>query len=633
MTSQRTQGRPRAVKNILGDKVTAMTAAISILAALNEAQRSGKGQHLQIAMIDAVAYYLMPDTASRHTYLPHDAGIAPSMNTLEPFQTADGYITIAPLTDKHWTAILKAVGHPEWFEGDEPRPDRVRRSIKSLITLFPTQPSAYWLERIEAADVPCGPVNDYDSIWTDPQFVANETFFEYEHPKAGRVRAVRLARAILAHRARAVASSAGPGPAHRRNSRRVRIRRPRDFSIESESDRQLNCRSISRALTLTILAATIAILDGCATRQKAPTLPPLVVKAVPSAQPTATGAAVGTHSPFAITTGLDGNLWFTEFQGDGIGQMTPYGATRRFPIDPDGFAERITAGPDGAVWFTDTVGNRIGRVAPDGKIAYVKLPHSDSGPAGITLGPDGNLWFSEHSGDRIGRLSTIGTLTEIGRPKGTGPSEIVAGSDGNLWLAESKVNRIARVTISGNVKEYQLPTPDSVPAMMALGADGNVWFSEAKARKIGRITPGGYITEVAMPADAVPFGIASGQDKNLWITVVRAPQIYRLTPKGDFTAFPLPEKSMAIFITAGPDGNLWFTDPNGKIGRLTTAGDVKEFVYSNPYSDEQASDHRSRLTVDAASVPFAEFCAISALSHEPKRCARLDSGISAAREN
>lgn len=191
MISQRTQGRPRAVKNILGDKVTAMTAAISILAALNEAQRSGRGQHLKIAMIDAVAYYLMPDTASRHTYLPDQRGVAPSMNTLEPFQTADGFITIAPLTDKHWAAILGAVGHPEWFAGEEPRPERVRRSIKKLIELFPSQPSAYWLERIEAADVPCGPVNDYDSIWTDPQFVANQTFLEYEHPKAGRVRAVR----------------------------------------------------------------------------------------------------------------------------------------------------------------------------------------------------------------------------------------------------------------------------------------------------------------------------------------------------------------------------------------------------------------------------------------------------------
>jgi crotonobetainyl-CoA:carnitine CoA-transferase CaiB-like acyl-CoA transferase len=39
--------------------------------------------------------------------------------------------------------------------------------------------------------VPCGPVNDFDTIWSDPQFVANETFFEYEHPQAGRVRAVR----------------------------------------------------------------------------------------------------------------------------------------------------------------------------------------------------------------------------------------------------------------------------------------------------------------------------------------------------------------------------------------------------------------------------------------------------------
>jgi crotonobetainyl-CoA:carnitine CoA-transferase CaiB-like acyl-CoA transferase len=191
MISQRTQGRPRAVKNIIADKVTAMTAAISILAALNEAQRSGHGQHLKIAMIDAVAYYLMPDAATRHTYLPDKRGVPPSMNTLEPFQTADGFITIAPLTDKHWTAMLERIGHPEWFHGDEPRPERVKRSIKSLITLFPTKPSAYWLEKIEAADVPCGPVNDFDTIWTDPQFVANETFFEYEHPQAGWVRAVR----------------------------------------------------------------------------------------------------------------------------------------------------------------------------------------------------------------------------------------------------------------------------------------------------------------------------------------------------------------------------------------------------------------------------------------------------------
>lgn len=190
MASQKTQGRPRAVKNIIADKVTALTAAFTIAAALNAA-RDGVGQHIELSMMDAVAYYLMGDTMSRRTFLPDQPGTPPSMGTLEPFQTADGYITIAPLTDHHWRSLLEAVGHPQWFEGPEPRSERVRRSIKSLIELFPSRPSAYWLETIEKADVPCGPVNDYDTIWSDPQFIVNETFFEYDHPRAGRVRAVR----------------------------------------------------------------------------------------------------------------------------------------------------------------------------------------------------------------------------------------------------------------------------------------------------------------------------------------------------------------------------------------------------------------------------------------------------------
>src|SRR5215831_3864175 len=60
MITQRTQGRPRAVKNIIADKVTGMTAAIAILAALHEVQAGAeKGKHIEIAMIDAAAYYLM----------------------------------------------------------------------------------------------------------------------------------------------------------------------------------------------------------------------------------------------------------------------------------------------------------------------------------------------------------------------------------------------------------------------------------------------------------------------------------------------------------------------------------------------------------------------------------------------
>ena len=114
--------------------------------------------------------------------------------------------------------------------------------------------------------------------------------------------------------------------------------------------------------------------------------------------------------------------------------------------------------------------------------------------------------------------------------------------------------------------------PHSQPAMMTLGADGNVWFTQPQADKIGRITPDGYVTEFPLPAAGVPLGIASGVDKNLWVTVIRAQVIYRVTPNGEFTAFPMPANSMATFITAAPDGTLWFTEPNGKVGRLTTDG-------------------------------------------------------------
>ncbi|HVN63534.1 MAG TPA: hypothetical protein VMT58_02770, partial [Candidatus Binataceae bacterium] len=143
--------------------------------------------------------------------------------------------------------------------------------------------------------------------------------------------------------------------------------------------------------------AALAAVSGCSSQNPAPeaSKAATVAKAPP----------LGAHAPYAITAGLDGDLWFTEYQGDGIGRITPYGETKRFPIGEDSFAERIAAGPDGAIWFTDTTTNRIGRVDSEGKTTYVTLPHPNSAPVGITSGPDGNLWFTEHSGDRVGRLA------------------------------------------------------------------------------------------------------------------------------------------------------------------------------------------------------------------------------------
>src|SRR5206468_208427 len=66
----------------------------------------------------------------------------------------------------------------------------------------------------------------------------------------------------------------------------------------------------------------------------------------------------------------------------------------------------ITAGPDGNLWFTEANGNKLGRIrsTPKHKLAEFAIPTANSDPEGITAGPDGNLWFTEEGGNNIGQL-------------------------------------------------------------------------------------------------------------------------------------------------------------------------------------------------------------------------------------
>jgi hypothetical protein len=81
------------------------------------------------------------------------------------------------------------------------------------------------------------------------------------------------------------------------------------------------------------------------------------------------------------------------------------GTITEYPIPTaDNSPFGITAGPDGNLWFTERGSNKIGRITTSGNITEFTLPTPRSGLFGITAGPDGNLWFTEASGDKIGRL-------------------------------------------------------------------------------------------------------------------------------------------------------------------------------------------------------------------------------------
>jgi crotonobetainyl-CoA:carnitine CoA-transferase CaiB-like acyl-CoA transferase len=185
-------GQPAAVKMALADKVSGMTAALAVVSALHAARARGVGQYIRVPMMEAMMAFAANDTIYGYTFLPEEEykRQAPKSTTLDPFRTADGWITIAPFTDPQYQRMCEAVGHPEWWNDVPDRTERARGIMRGLAKLFPERPTEHWLPILEKADVPCGPVHSYETLFQDDEIVANESFQVYEHPAAGKVRTV-----------------------------------------------------------------------------------------------------------------------------------------------------------------------------------------------------------------------------------------------------------------------------------------------------------------------------------------------------------------------------------------------------------------------------------------------------------
>ena len=282
-----------------------------------------------------------------------------------------------------------------------------------------------------------------------------------------------------------------------------------------------------------------------------------------------------------ITSGPDGNLWFTEAVGNRIARITTNGVVTEFSNGISNGAEPygITAGPDGNLWFTEPSADQIGRITVNGTVTeFSNGITARSYAEGIVAGPDGNVWFAETQKKKIGRITPSGAVTEFSNGISSYPVDITAGPDGNLWFTESAA--LARITPSGTVTEFSSGlSPGADPFYITSGPDGNLWFTEQYGNRIGRITTAGTITEFSsgISPSAGPWAIVAGADGNLWFTEVSgsASRIGRITPAGTITEFSsgIGALSGPVGIAAGSDGNLWFTEttmPNfgNKIGRV-----------------------------------------------------------------
>jgi crotonobetainyl-CoA:carnitine CoA-transferase CaiB-like acyl-CoA transferase len=193
------QERPRLVRTILPDKLTGIVAAQAITAALLARERTGQGQHVRLAMLDAVVAFLWGSDMGSQTFVGDELPQQEAASFIDLiYQTADDYISAAVQTDREWAALTRALDRAAWL--DDPRfktPALRQKHINERLAMIQqvllTRPAAEWLERLTAEGVPCAPVLSRSRMIQHPQVIANGIVVETEHHQAGRLRQARPA--------------------------------------------------------------------------------------------------------------------------------------------------------------------------------------------------------------------------------------------------------------------------------------------------------------------------------------------------------------------------------------------------------------------------------------------------------
>jgi crotonobetainyl-CoA:carnitine CoA-transferase CaiB-like acyl-CoA transferase len=202
MQRDRETGRPRLVRTILADKLTALTAAQAMTAALLARERTGEGQHVRLAMLDAMISFLWPQGMMQYTFVRDGDELGrQSRNPQIPellFETSDGFITAGTVSDREWEGFARAAQRLELiddarFATSTARIQNWDERLDVMGEVLRTDTTAHWLERLGVEQVPCAPILECHELLTDAQVAANELIEEVDHPQVGRIRHTRPA--------------------------------------------------------------------------------------------------------------------------------------------------------------------------------------------------------------------------------------------------------------------------------------------------------------------------------------------------------------------------------------------------------------------------------------------------------
>jgi crotonobetainyl-CoA:carnitine CoA-transferase CaiB-like acyl-CoA transferase len=182
-------GGPQKVGVALTDIMTGLYAANAIQAALIERANSGRGQHIDLALLD-VQIACLANQASNYLVggkVPQRMGNAhPNIVPYQDFPTADGNMILTVGNDGQFKKFCEVAGKPEWaadarYATNPARVANRRDLVAAIAEVTRTRTTQAWIDALETAQVPCGPVNTIDQVFADPHVVARGTRIELPH--------------------------------------------------------------------------------------------------------------------------------------------------------------------------------------------------------------------------------------------------------------------------------------------------------------------------------------------------------------------------------------------------------------------------------------------------------------------
>ncbi|HJZ20053.1 MAG TPA: CoA transferase, partial [Bradyrhizobium sp.] len=192
-----TDDEPAFVPSLIGDKICGVMLSAAVSAALVHRERTGKGQMVEVPMLETIAAFNSIEMFGGHAFVPP---IGPTgykrMKERRPARTKDGWLTMLPYSGDNWCAFFEAVGHPEFIEefavrDPVTRAQNIDRIYKAMAAIALTRTTAEWEALLTKIDVPHAAFAKLTEIAEQPHLKAVDMFVTLDHPTEGEIRQAR----------------------------------------------------------------------------------------------------------------------------------------------------------------------------------------------------------------------------------------------------------------------------------------------------------------------------------------------------------------------------------------------------------------------------------------------------------